>query len=314
MTSLSAASNPIPSWEMSLTITASSPLRLSLSAPSATAPSPCSAAKPTITWPARRRAESVLRMSCVRSSSIVGTPRSFLSLVRAISRGRKSATAAAISGTSQDSNSRSQAAASSAAVATESSRVAGGAGSDAFAATSVTWAPRRAACRASAKPILPDERLPMKRTLSIGSRVPPAVTSTRTPSSRPSPGARSCVASAASQAAKSSAGSGSRPTPCSPWEASSPSPGARYGHAARGSAAPGWPAWPGADTSGRSSRARRRPAARGERRRGQQVVCLAVGQLGDRIGAGRRDQIGIGPLDQRQVRDRRARRRLLSPG
>ena len=41
----------------------------------------------------------------------------------------------------------------------------------------------RAACSASAKPIRPDERLPTKRTASIGSRVPPAVTSTRRPTS-----------------------------------------------------------------------------------------------------------------------------------
>ena len=44
-------------------------------------------------------------------------------------------------------------------------------------------APRRAASAASAKPIRPLERLPTKRTASSGSRVPPAVTSTRMPSS-----------------------------------------------------------------------------------------------------------------------------------
>ncbi len=60
----------------------------------------------------------------------------------------------------------------------------------------------------------------MKRTLSIGSRVPPAVTSTRTPVQ-----ASGMTLSKASQAASSSAGSASRPIPCSPWEASSPSPG-----------------------------------------------------------------------------------------
>ncbi len=47
----------------------------------------------------------------------------------------------------------------------------------------MTSAPSAAACSASAKPIRPDERLPTKRTASIGSRVPPAVTSTRTPAS-----------------------------------------------------------------------------------------------------------------------------------
>ena len=48
--------------------------------------------------------------------------------------------------------------------------------------------PRRRAGRprsASARPIRPLERLPMKRTESIGSRVPPAVTRTRSPSHGP---------------------------------------------------------------------------------------------------------------------------------
>ena len=47
--------------------------------------------------------------------------------------------------------------------------------------TSVTDAPRSTAASAMAWPCLPDERLPMKRTGSIGSRVPPAVTSTCRP-------------------------------------------------------------------------------------------------------------------------------------
>ena len=48
-------------------------------------------------------------------------------------------------------------------------------------ATSVTLAPRTAASVASAYPCLPDERLPTNRTGSMGSRVPPAVTRTRSP-------------------------------------------------------------------------------------------------------------------------------------
>ena len=56
-----------------------------------------------------------------------------------------------------------------------------GSGRDTFAATTVTSAPRFAAAAASAIPIRPLERLPMKRTESIGSRVPPAVTRTRRP-------------------------------------------------------------------------------------------------------------------------------------
>ena len=48
--------------------------------------------------------------------------------------------------------------------------------------TKVTSAPREAATVASARPIRPLEALPMKRTGSIGSRVPPALTTTRQPS------------------------------------------------------------------------------------------------------------------------------------
>ena len=55
--------------------------------------------------------------------------------------------------------------------------------------TRVTLAPRLAASSATAWPCLPEDRLPMKRTGSIGSRVPPAVTTTRSP-------VRSCSCSA----------------------------------------------------------------------------------------------------------------------
>ncbi len=51
--------------------------------------------------------------------------------------------------------------------------------SETLAAIRVTSAPRRVAAAASASPIRPLERLPMKRTGSIGSRVPPAETRTR---------------------------------------------------------------------------------------------------------------------------------------
>ena len=86
-----------------------------------------------------------------------------------------------------------------------------------LAASRITSAPRRRASSASATPMRPDERLPTNRTLSSGSRVPPAVTSTRLPAS--DPGASSCSTRAAI-----SSGSASRPTPHSP-SASSPSSG-----------------------------------------------------------------------------------------
>ena len=99
-------------------------------------------------------------------------------------------------------------------------RTPAGSESDTFAATSTTSAPRRRAPSASASPIRPLERLPMKRTESIGSRVPPAVTSTRSPSQDPRAAGRS-----ASTSASSRSGDGSRPTPISPREASAPSSG-----------------------------------------------------------------------------------------
>ena len=60
----------------------------------------------------------------------------------------------------------------------------------------------------------------MKRTASIGSRVPPAVIRTLSPSR-----SRGGGASAASIAASSAGGSGSRPIPHSPGEPSAPVPG-----------------------------------------------------------------------------------------
>ena len=75
--------------------------------------------------------------------------------------------------------------------ASGSSRRRRGAGTARFAASSTTSAPRRRASSASATPMRPDERLPTKRAASSGSRVPPAVTSTRFPARLP--GASSCA-------------------------------------------------------------------------------------------------------------------------
>ncbi len=73
----------------------------------------------------------------------------------------------------------------SAAVGVSTSSTPGGAGTARLAPSSVTCAPRRRASAASATPMRPEERLPTKRTASIGSRVPPAETSTRLPASGP---------------------------------------------------------------------------------------------------------------------------------
>ena len=85
-------------------------------------------------------------------------------------------------------------------------------------AMSVTEAPRSRAASAMAAPILPDERLPMKRTGSSGSRVPPALTTTCRPSRSPARANRRSTAS------RIVAGSARRPMPVRP-EASSPTSG-----------------------------------------------------------------------------------------
>ena len=75
----------------------------------------------------------------------------------------------------------SSAAPMAAAVSARITATASGSGTLTVAATRVTRAPRSRAASATAMPILPDERLPMKRTGSIGSAVPPAVTTTCRP-------------------------------------------------------------------------------------------------------------------------------------
>ena len=120
----------------------------------------------------------------------------------------------------------------------------------------MTTPPRRGRARRapSAKPMRPEERLPTKRTPSIGSRVPPAVTSTLRPrASAPAPTAlERSPASTVSHAASNSAGSGRRPTP-----SRRASPGVRAGlddlHARARAGARGWRASPGAPTCGCSS-------------------------------------------------------------
>ena len=73
----------------------------------------------------------------------------------------------------------------SAALSTSMRRTPGGVGSDTGPQTSTTSAPASRAACATAKPILPELRLLTKRTGSIGSRVGPAVISTRRPLSTP---------------------------------------------------------------------------------------------------------------------------------
>ncbi len=137
-------------------------------------------------------------------------------------------------------NSSSQARRSSAAVETSRQAAPAGGSSATLAAITVTSAPRARAARASASPMRPEELLPTNLTLSIGSRVPPAVTSTLSPRHALAPGRVSSwvgapaedSASASSHAVRIRAGSARRPTPCSPCEASRPLSGSTI-HAPR---------------------------------------------------------------------------------
>ena len=157
----------------------------------------------------------------------------------------------------QAGNSSRSAAASSPAVSTSIRRTPAGSGSETLAATRVTCAPRRAACSASASPIRPLERLPMKRTESIGSRVPPAVTRTRSPSHDPpaEPAGAPRPRPAGGRARAACPHPSPLATPAPPPRARSPARRAR-------AASPGSPGWRRPRTSGRSSPGRRRAARR----------------------------------------------------
>ena len=102
----------------------------------------------------------------------------------------------------------------------------------ALVVTSTTSAPRRRAAAARAWPCFPEDRLVMNRTGSIGSRVPPADTTTRTPARSPVRPARRLpsgrrtghAAAGRARCPTITDGSASRPAPMSP-PASRPSSG-----------------------------------------------------------------------------------------
>ena len=201
---------PEPASATSLATSRSTPLRASLSA--ARSSEPVSAANPTRTGVGRsgaagRRAVAVEAAAIARprrgcpasASSSSGRARR-----RASSFGRRRARPEVGDGGGHDEGveagrvgigraSRSSAARRSAVDSTRTTVRAprSGSGTSMFAGDERHRAPRgRAPPRATATPIFPVERLPMKRTGSIGSRVPPAVTTTCRPArsaSRPGP-------------------------------------------------------------------------------------------------------------------------------
>jgi hypothetical protein len=121
-------------------------------------------------------------MSGFGTSDTSGGPSAFFSFDSTETSGRKSATAAALTMTSALAARSDTAALMSMAVLTGITSAPGGHGSSVGPATRVTFAPRRVAAAAIAYPIRPDDRLPMNLTGSIGSWVPPAVTSILVPS------------------------------------------------------------------------------------------------------------------------------------
>ena len=256
VTRLVSVPKPEPASATSLATSRSTPLRRSLSA--ARSSEPVSAAKshqdgprperlagraPSASRPWAIRATSA-RMSGVGSSSRV-RPAPRVSLVSAAtpsggsrprprpSPGRRSRRAA--SGPASRSR---RAARSWPADSTRTTRASSGRATPTLAAMRVTSAPRSSAARATATPILPVERLPMKRTGSIASAVPPAVTTMCRPTRSASRGApsrrggraagsgartgRSPIAATTASTIRGS--SASRPTPTCP-EASGPTSG-----------------------------------------------------------------------------------------
>ena len=140
--------------------------------------------------------------------------------------------------------------------------------------------------RRARRPSGPDERLPTKRTASSGSRVPPAVTSTRLPARLP--GASSCSARRAI-----SAGSAIRPTPHSP-SAVSPSSGPTSS-TPRATQRLGVRAGRRVRPHARVHRRRdeHRPAV-GERSLGEQVVGDPLRELRERVRGARGDDEQVG--------------------
>ncbi len=152
--------------------------------------------------------------------------------------------------------------------------------------TRVTLAPASAHACASENPILPELKLVIARTGSIASTVGPAVSSTRLP-------ARSFGCAEATSAARISSGSSMRPSPISP-QAWSPLAGPRISNAVgpelrdialRRRVAPHLPV---------HRRRDQQRAVAGETKRRQQIVGMAVRELGDEIRRCRRDDDRVG--------------------
>ena len=297
---VASLSKPISGSETSLRTIRSAPLRSSLPRARSTASPPCSAAKPTIVWPSAR-------LGGERGEDVLG--RLQVQLERALARcslsvgGLGGAEVGRRGGHQQDVRRRRTPRRRRRRAGRWSRRRCAarpaGAGSATLAAISVTSAPRAAAAAARAIPIRPLERLPMKRTGSIGSRVPPAVTSTRSPSQGRSPAG--------------SAASIRRQQPLGLGQAAAAVLAARgelallgLDHldpalAQRRQVRLGRRVGVHAVVHRRGDEPRRRA---GEEGGGQHRVGRARRELGERVGRGGRDQIGVAAAGQLEVADR----------
>ena len=154
----------------------------------------------------------------------------------------------------------------------------------------------------------PDERLPTKRTASIGSRVPPAVTRTRTP--QPVAARRRAAAASRDGGAAVSAGLGQPADALLAGRGRAAAAGLDDG-APRGRAGAARLAWVAgcsymrsfiAGASDQAGRRRRAPPSAGGCRRARAASLAIV------LADGRGDQEEIGVADQLEVADRRVRR------
>src|SRR3954453_9289460 len=162
VTRLVSVPNPDPSSATSLATRRSTPLRIAFSL--ARSRDPVLTAKPTITGarpPSRATLTASARMSLVGSSTRVRPLPSRAIFVSADTRGRKSATAAAITSTSAVPTASRTASRIWAAVCVCRSLAASGSGTDVMPWMTVTSAPRSRAASAIATPIFPVERFPM---------------------------------------------------------------------------------------------------------------------------------------------------------
>ena len=150
----------------------------------------------------------------------------------------------------------------------------------------------------------PDERLPTKRTASIGSRVPPAVTSTEARRARRRPPRERGLdrreqrgrlgQPADPPLARRAERSRARLEHCAPRVAQRREVGLRGGVVVH---------------RGVHRRRHDRRAAAGERGGAvRRLSAWPVRELRQRVGRRGRDQEGVGALDQREVRERRVRR------